>query len=106
MDNNQIASTFSLLVKIMDIHGENSFKIKTYSNAAFQIERLEEQLSNMPPASISAIRGIGDSTEKKISELLSQGKLSLLEHYFANTPPGILEMMKIKGIGAKKINII
>ncbi len=106
MDNSQIADAFSLLVKIMDIHGENSFKIKTYSNAAFQIEKLEEQLSNMLPADVSAIRGIGDSTGKKISELLSTGKIALLENYISNTPAGILEMMNIKGIGAKKINII
>ncbi len=106
MDNYQIADVFSLLAKIMDIHGENSFKIKTYFNAAFQIEKLSEQLSNMDTAGISAIRGIGDATGKKIIELLATGKLPVLEKYIADTPPGILEMMNIKGIGPKKINII
>ncbi len=106
MDNKQVADVFALLAKIMDIHGENSFKIKTYVNAAFQVERLPEQLANLDAAGISAIKGIGDATGKKIAELLTTGKLSLLEKYIADTPPGVLEMMYIKGIGAKKINII
>lgn len=106
MDNFQIANTFSLLAKIMDIHGENSFKSRTYANAAFQIEKLPAPLKNLDPAVISTIKGIGDATGKKIMELVNTGKLLLLEKYLSETPPGVLEMMKIKGIGSKKINII
>jgi DNA polymerase (family 10) len=106
MDNYQIADNFSLLSKIMDIHGENSFKTKSYSIAAFQIEKLQDQLENIDAASISAIKGIGEKTGKKIMELVATGKLSLLEKYIADTPPGVLEMMNVKGIGPKKINII
>lgn len=106
MDNYQIADSFSLLSKIMDIHGENSFKSKSYSIAAFQIEKLAEPLTSLDATSISAIKGIGDSNSKKIIELIATGKLALLEKYIASTPPGVLEMMNIKGIGPKKINII
>lgn len=106
MDNNAIAGQFSLLAKLMDIHGENSFKTKTYSNAAFQVERLTTPLENMQPSEISSVKGIGEATAKKIIELLRTGKLTVLDDYILNTPPGVLEMMNIKGIGAKKINII
>ena len=48
MDNAAIAENFSLLAKLMDIHGENSFKTKTYSIAAFNIEKLPMQLKDTP----------------------------------------------------------
>ena len=70
MDNYQIAENFSLLSKLMDIHGENSFKTKTYAIAAYYIENLPEQLSNTPVEKIASIKGIGESTGKKIIELL------------------------------------
>jgi DNA polymerase (family 10) len=106
MDNYQIADTFSLLAKIMDIHGENSFKTKTYSNAAFQLEKVTSPIMDMAPNTIAALKGVGESTAKKIIELLQTGKLSVLEEYISNTPSGVLEMLHIKGIGPKKINTI
>ena len=106
MDNYEIADAFSMLAKLMDIHGENSFKTKSYSNAAFQIEKLDIQLAQTDPAEISKIKGIGDSTGKKIIDMLATGSLTLLEEYIAKTPAGILQMLSIKGIGPKKISII
>lgn len=106
MDNYVIAENFSLLAKLMDIHGDNSFKAKSYSSAAFTIDKLPTPLAGLPPAQLFAIKGIGESTGKKILELLETGQLSLLNEYLAKTPPGIIEMMSIKGIGPKKIATI
>lgn len=106
MDNYQIAENFSLLSKLMDIHGENSFKAKTYAIAAYHIEKLPEQLSNKAVEKISAIKGIGESTGKKIIELLQTGELKILQEIIAATPPGVIEMLNIKGIGPKKISTI
>ncbi len=103
LDNYAIADQFSLLGKLMDIHGENSFKAKSYSSAAFTIEKLPVQLRDTPPEKIAGLKGIGDSTAKKIHELLETGKLAALEEIIAKTPTGILEMMQIKGLGPKKI---
>jgi DNA polymerase (family X) len=106
MDNYQIADTLSLLSKLMDIHGENSFKSKSYSNAAFNIEKLPLQLADTPREKIAGLKGIGDSTAKKIIELLDTGELTALREIIEKTPPGIIEMMQIKGIGPKKISTI
>ncbi|MEO8116504.1 MAG: helix-hairpin-helix domain-containing protein [Bacteroidota bacterium] len=106
MDNNTIADNFSLLAKLMEIHGENSFKIKSYSNAAFVIEKLPVELSSLPEEKIFSIKGIGDAIGKKIISQLDKGSLKLLDDYLANTPGGILEMLRIKGIGPKKIATI
>ena len=106
MDNDQIADAFSLLGKLMDIHGENSFKAKSYSIAAFNIEKLPISLKNTPPEKIFGIKGIGESTGKKIIELLDTGSLNALQQMVEKTPPGVIEMLNIKGIGPKKINTI
>ncbi len=87
----------------MDIHGENAFKIKSYSNAAYTLDRINDPLDAMTPAQIAGIRGIGDALAQKIVDLLATKKLQILEDYIEKTPAGILEMLKIKGLGPKKI---
>jgi DNA polymerase (family 10) len=106
IDNYFIADQFSLLSKLMDIHGENSFKSKSYSIAAFNIEKLRVQLSTLSPKQIFDLKGMGESTGKKVLEIMQNGKLDVLEKIIASTPPGIIEMLNIKGIGPKKINTI
>ena len=106
MDNYEIADAFSLLGKLMDVHGENSFKSKSYSIAAYHIEKIPEPLISIEKDKIAGLKGIGDSSAKKIIELLETGKLKILQEIIERTPLGILEMMNIKGIGPKKISVI
>jgi len=106
MDNYQIADSFSLLAKLMDIHNENSFKAKSYAIAAFNIEKLPMQLSETPVEKLFGIKGIGESTGKKVIELLTTGSLKVLDEMIEKTPPGVMEMLNIKGIGPKKISTI
>jgi DNA polymerase (family 10) len=105
-DNYYIADQFSLLAKLMDIHGENSFKTKSYSVAAFTIEKLPALLAEMPPEKIFSIKGIGDAIGKKIQEIIATGELRLLREYQEKTPPGVIELLNIKGLGPKKIATI
>ncbi len=58
MDNYQIAESFTLLAKLLDIHGENSFKTKSYASAAFAIENLATPLSEIPSEKIASILDI------------------------------------------------
>lgn len=104
--NDEIAHNFSLLAKLMDIHGENTFKAKSYAAAAFSIDKLTISLAEIPSEKIFSIKGIGDSAGKKIIEQLETGKLLALETLLQKTPNGILEMLSIKGIGPKKIATI
>ena len=105
-DNYYIADQFTLLSKLMDIHGENSFKSKSYSSAAFNIEKLPVALAETPAEKFSTLKGIGDSVAKKVTEILQTGKLQALEDMILKTPPGVMEMLNIKGIGPKKIATI
>jgi DNA polymerase (family 10) len=106
MTNYDIADHFALLSKLMDIHGENSFKSKSYSVAAFNIEKLPAEAAQMDDATLFSMKGIGDSTGKKIRELLTTGRMQALDEILARTPAGILDMLKIKGLGPKKIAVI
>ena len=107
IDNDYIAEQFSLLGKLMDIHGENSFKTKSYSIAAFTIEKLPNLTGRAAALDrITSIKGIGDAIGKKIQEIQQTGELGLLKEYIHKTPPGVIEMLEIKGLGPKKIATI
>ncbi len=103
MDNFDIADKFSLLSKMMDIHGENSFKSKSYAIASFNVEKIPDQLSEVKRENIFSYKGIGESIGKKIIEILETGELSQLRDLLYKTPLGVVEMLLIKGIGPKKI---
>jgi DNA polymerase (family 10) len=105
-DNYYIADQFAMLAKLMDIHGENSFKSKSYSVSAFNIEKLPDQLSTTEKSKISSLKGIGDSSSKKIIEILETGRLKVLDEIIEKTPPGVAEMLNIKGLGPKKISTV
>jgi len=105
-DNSFIADQFSLLSKLMDIHGENSFKAKSYSSAAFTIDKLPQQLSEISADKYASIKGIGDSAAKKINEIFERGEIIALTELINKTPEGIMQMLHIKGIGPKKITVI
>ena len=106
MSNKEISNQFALLSKLMGIHGENSFKSKTYSITAYKISQLTVDLQTLSEKNISQIIGIGEAISKKIIEIISTGKMKILENLILKTPPSIFEMLKIKGIGPKKIAVI
>ncbi len=103
MTNYEIADVFTLLSKLSDIHGENSFKVKGYGSAAFSIEKTLKPFMEMGKTEIYSTKGIGASTGAKIEEIIATGQLAALTELINATPEGILEMMRIKGLGPKKI---
>lgn len=106
MENKPIARTLRLLSQLMELHNENPFKIKSVANAAFKIDKLPFAIASKPTSEIDKIDGIGKSIASKIIELLETGSIAELETLLSQTPPGIVEMLAIKGIGPKKIATI
>lgn len=104
--NATISEQFELLSKLMDIHQENSFKSKSYSSAAFAIDKLPFELETFEKGKIASIKGIGESSAKKIIEILETERLSVLDELISKTPEGVLDMLRIKGLGPKKIATI
>ncbi|MGY3052496.1 DNA polymerase (family 10) [Pedobacter sp. UYEF25] len=106
MENKTIARSLKLLAQLLELHGENPFKIKSIANAYFKIDKLPFKLKDKALEEIEAIPGIGKSLSAKITELLTTGKLQELEDLIGETPEGVMEMLQIKGIGPKKIAVI
>ena len=103
MTNKELASKFNMLGKVMALHGENQFKITSYTNAYLTLRKLGDDLSDMSAEKLSEIPGIGKAIGLKIRELLDSGEMATLNRFLEMTPIGIQEMLNIKGFGAKKI---
>jgi DNA polymerase (family 10) len=106
MTNKEIANAFQDLAKIMELHGENKFKIRSYSSAYVTLRKLGAPLSEMNDTEISSIKGVGKAISGKIRELLDKGEMATFNRYKEVTPPGVQEMLKIKGFGPKKVVVI
>lgn len=106
MENKIIARNLRLLSQLMELHDENPFKIKSVANAAFKIDKLAYPVLGKSLAEIEKIDGLGKSTAAKVWALLETNSIPELSDLMAQTPPGIIEMMRIKGLGPKKIVVI
>ena len=102
MTNKEIAKAFQQLGDLMELHGENPFKIRSYQNTYITLRKLDRPLTEMSKAEMDEIKGVGSAIAAKITELLENGKMQLLEKYKAMTPQGVVEMMDIDGFGPKK----
>ena len=103
MDNQKIANILESTAKLLELHGDNPFKIKSYLNAVNKIERQEEKLEAKSKEELEKIDGIGKSLSQKIFQLMQEQTFPELDELITKTPIGVMEMMKIKGIGPKKV---
>jgi DNA polymerase (family 10) len=106
MTNSDIADLFKLYADLSELHGANPFKTKQFTNAFFRIDKMLIELENLTIPELEKIEGIGKGIAAKIDEINRTESFAELNEIIANTPEGILQMMKIKGIGPKKIAII
>ena len=106
LNNKQISSKFDLLAKLMELHDDNPFKIKTYANAYLSLRKLEGNLAEMSKAELASIKGVGSTVADKIKELVETGEMKALEKFREMTPEGIQQMLAIKGLGPKKVKQI
>lgn len=106
MSNQEIAEILEQTAKLMLLHDENPFKVKSYQSAAFKIERNQEDLNGRTAAELEKVDGIGKSLSVKIFDLLNKGVFDDLNRLMQQTPEGVLQMMSIKGIGPKKVSVL
>ena len=92
---------------LLELSGENPFKSRAYQNAARNLERLDTDFVDMVKENkLSEVQGIGEAINKKIKELVETGKLAYYESLKSSIPSGHLEMLKITGLGPKKIHTL
>jgi DNA polymerase (family 10) len=107
MNKDQVAEVLVSIGTLLELKGENPFKTRAYQNAARTIETLSEPLDKLiAEARLSDIKGIGDALQQKITELVTTGRLQYYEDLKAATPPGLIAMLEIPGLGPKKIKAL
>ncbi|MFY9312511.1 MAG: DNA polymerase/3'-5' exonuclease PolX [Tepidanaerobacteraceae bacterium] len=107
MKNFEVAFIFYDIADILEIKGENFFKIRAYRKAAHTIENLPMDVEDLAGESrLQEIEGIGKALEEKIREIINTGTCRYYEELKKDFPRGLVEMLKIPGLGAKKIKVI
>ena len=107
MDKDQVAEVLVSIATLLELKGENPFKTRAYQNAARTIETLSEPLDKVvAEARLADIKGIGEALQQKITELVTTGRLQYYEDLKAATPPGLVAMLDIPGLGPKKIKAL
>ncbi|WP_116105048.1 DNA polymerase/3'-5' exonuclease PolX [Lewinella sp. IMCC34191] len=106
MTNPEIARHFRELGKLMELHGDNPFKIRSYTNAYNKLRKDDRDLASMSEAELQKLEGVGKAIAGKIHELATTGKMETLEKWRAKTPEGIREMLDISGFGPKKVKAV
>ena len=106
VDNATIEASFELLGRLMELHGENSFRAKSYLSASYNISKINGSLSKMTAEEMAALPTISEIIKEKIISLLSTGHIKQLDALLEKTPQGVVEMMSIKGLGPKKVSTI
>jgi len=103
----RLIELFEESVTLLELNGESPFKCRAYANAARALAQWEGDLVEaVQTGALLECKGIGKAIFEKISEGMQTGRLSFYEELKAATPPGFLEMLKVKGLGPKKIRII
>jgi len=105
VDNEAIARRFYRLAALMDIRGDDPFRLRSYRNAAEAIETWPIPLEKIAAAEgisgLQAIPGVGKAIAGKIIELFDRGTFDAWERIIAETPETVLDLLDIPGIGPK-----
>ena len=110
MTNQEIATVFRNLADLLDLRGENPFKIRSYRTAAETIEDTPTPLSEMVAEGgadrLKELPGIGEAISKKIIDLLETGTFELYQEVTAEIPETVLDLLKVEGIGFKTLQLL
>jgi DNA polymerase (family 10) len=106
MTNEEVVDILDLQSKLIDLHGENSFKAKAFASAAYRLDKLRYDFAGRTEKDIESIEGIGKSIAKFIMELLEHGSAKEQDVLIEKTPPGVIDMLGVKGLGPKKVAAI
>ncbi len=108
MDNKSIAGIFYETADLMEIDGQDSFRIRSYRNAAEAIEGLPQQIADLisEPKQVLAIAGIGKGMLTNLQEMFREGRLSAHADLLKKYRPSMLQLLKVQGLGPKTISLI
>jgi len=102
MKNAEVAKVFQDIADLLELKGENPFKIRAYQRAVFSLEHLPQEVEELVgEGRLREVPGVGEAIAKKITELVTTGRLKYYEELKAEFPPGISALLEVPGIGPK-----
>ncbi len=106
MKNQQIASVFGEIASLLEIKGENPFRIRAYQRAAANIGGLAQDVATMEDGELRTIPGIGPDLVGKIREFLGEERIALHEDLKKEIPAGLLDILRVPGVGPKTVKTL
>ncbi|GBE05942.1 DNA polymerase/3'-5' exonuclease PolX [bacterium BMS3Abin10] len=106
MKNLEIARVFNDIADILEIKGDNPFRIRAYRRAAQNIEGFAKDVAETPPDELKKIPGIGQDLAEKIREYTGTGRLEAYEELKKAVPPGLVSLLSIPGIGPRTAKML
>ncbi|GAB4016820.1 helix-hairpin-helix domain-containing protein [Spirosoma koreense] len=106
MTNSEIVDLLELTGRLMELHDRDQFKVRSYQSAAFNLDKSTADLANLPVDELVKLPGVGKSVAQKIREIAETGRLTDLDDLLAQTPSGVLDMFRIKGLGVRKVRTL
>ena len=110
MTNEEIARRFERLALLLEIRGEDKFRVRSYRNASEMIETwptpVEKVARDEGAKGLRAIPGVGKAISAKIVEMVERGMFDAWERLTAETPATVLDLLKVEGIGIKTASIL
>jgi DNA polymerase (family 10) len=102
MNNQNIARLFSDIAKLLEIKGENVFRILAYQRAGQNIDELAADVATLTDEELTALPGIGKDLAAKIREYLATNRIAKYDELTKEIPAGVLELLRVPGLGPKK----
>jgi DNA polymerase (family 10) len=108
IQNHDIAEIFEQVADLLEIENANPFRVRAYRNAARTVDSLSQSLADLVARGedLSELSGIGKDLAGKIKEIVDTGGLDLLRELETRIPPELTEMMRIAGLGAKRVHLL
>ena len=107
MDKKDIIEVLERIGTMMEIKGENPFKIRAYFSGARTLQTMEEDLGTViEEGRLGEVPGIGKALTEKIETLFATGELEFYDKLLASVPPGLLDLLDVPGLGGKKIKAL
>ncbi len=107
VDKHEAARILDEIAVLLELKGENPFRIRAYTRAARTLESIDEDLETLiAEERLDTLPGIGEGIAEKVTILVKKGRLPYYEKLKKSIPPGLLEILKIPGLGGKKVKVL
>ena len=106
-DNETIARAFEATSELLELTGDNPHRVRSYASVARIIEHLPLPAGEMlRDGTLTDVKGIGDGTAARVRELVETGRLGVLDELRAKVPPGLADVLRVKGLGPKRVRAV